>query len=185
MKSKMMAWLLAPALLLQVSCSESQEEKMDNMADSTVSNVEAAVDNVQEDVQDYRDEVFVSNVYKENKEELLLIDLALTKATDAKIKTAAKNMQADHRKLDETLAAYAAKNNIDLTKETVVNDNLETQEAGADWDQEWERKMTNAHEKVVNKFERKQKNANSEELKQIVDNTLPVLNKHMEMVKSL
>lgn len=184
MKNNRMIWLLAPAMLLQVSCNEGQEERMEDNADSAATRVEAAVENVQEDIQDMRDEVFVENVYRENKEELLLIELALTKATDSKIKDAARSMQADHRKLDESLVSFAAKNNIEL-KTDPVNDNLETQEAGTAWDDDWKRKMTNTHEKVVNKFERKQQNANNAELKQFVDNTLPVLNSHLAMVQSL
>lgn len=183
MRTRMMAWLILPALLLQLSCSDTAQENAENEVDTATTAVENTIDNLQEEIQDYRDEEFVERVYKDNKEELLLLNLAAIKGGSS-VKEAAKKMQGDHQKLDKALADFAVKNNITL-KMDELHDNLETQEAGKDWDNEWLRKVENIHQKLENKFERKEQNANNADLKAMVSATLPVLRNHLAMVESM
>lgn len=183
MKTKLMALLALPMLMLQVSCSENQEEKMENDMDTAATKVETVVENVQEDLKDYRDEEFVENVYKNNQEELLLLNLGAAKGGSS-VKDAAKRMKGEHEKIDKGLKDYAAKNNITLNTDA-VHDNLETAEQGAEWDKDWMRKVENSHQKIVNKFERKEQNANSADLKAMVSASLPALREHLGMVKTM
>lgn len=183
MKTKLMALLALPVLLLQVSCGETPEEKVENDVDTAMTKVETVVENVQEDLKDYRDEEFVENVYKNNQEELLLLTLGATKGGSS-VKDASKRMIGHHEKVDKDLKAYAAKNNITLNTDA-VHDNLETAEQGAEWDKDWMRKVENSHQKMVNKFERKEKNANNAELKTMVTAVLPSLRDHLALVKTM
>lgn len=176
--------VVVAAAFLIMSCNDAQEKKVSDAADTVESRLDNTVDNIEDEYSDYRDENFVENIYEENKEEMFLLELGISKGSSNDVQRAAKEMLGDHEKLDAELKAYATKHGISLDEKT-MNDALETRERGVEWDKDWADKLENAHSKVIRKFERKQQNANDEELMQIVNKTLPVLNKHLNMVQML
>ncbi len=165
-------------LFIAASCNEANEDKMENTADSVGAEIESGLSDVKDDIEDYRDETFVENVLDENAEVLYLLQLAGTKGTAAYVKDAAVNMAKEHQAIQDDFAAYARQHNIDM-HDNDYRDNLETKDRGAEWDEAWNRQVTNKHEKLINKFERKADNANNPDLQQIVNNHLPVLRQHL------
>lgn len=173
---KGMMLVLPVAMLFVMSCNESQGDHNED------TKVETEIADVKEDINDYRDEVYVANVLEENAEVIYLLELAQTKGTAAYIKDAAGKMKADHETLQQTFAGYAQTNNVDYEiKEN--RDNLATKEVGNDWDNDWNREMRNKHEKLLNKLDRKSDNASNPQLQQITISAIPVLREHLTMLE--
>jgi putative membrane protein len=165
-------------LFTAASCNESTEDRMENSADSIGTEIESGFADVKDDFEDYRDETFVDNILEENAEVLYLLQLAGTKGTAAYVKDASVNMTKHHKAIQDDFTTYAQQHNLETDIDD-YSDNLATKESGAEWDEEWNRQVTNKHEKLINKFERKADNENNPDLQQIVNNHLPVLRQHL------
>jgi putative membrane protein len=172
-------------LLFTVSCGNAGE-KAEATFDTVKEAVTNAVDSVKENIGQYRDEDFVKDVAKANAAELHLLALAQKKATSKEIKINAKRMEADHKKMDDEVNAYAAKHGISVNIDNNDVDNtLDNNATGADWDRNWVNKMVDDHEKILNKFEDFQDDATDAELKTMITNTLPTLRNHLQMAKDM
>lgn len=170
------------ALFIGTSCNETQEENIEDTVDTIGSKVESGLSDIKDEFDDYRDETFVANVLDENAEILYLLQLAGTKGTASHVKDAATNMKRDHEDLRQKFTDYARGNNIDI-KDNNYRDNLEGRESGHDWDDAWTREMTNKHERLINKFERKTDNANNPDLQQLTNSTISVLREHLNTLE--
>lgn len=169
-------------LCIAASCNETNEEKIENTADRIGSKVESGFSNIKDEIGDYRDEAFVDNVLEENGELLYLLQLAGTKGTAGYVKDASVGMKKHHRDIQDKFLAYARQNNIEV-KQHDYKDNLETKDRGQDWDNAWNRQLTNKHEKLINKFERKADNANDPELQRLASSHLPDLRQHLNTLQ--
>jgi putative membrane protein len=185
-KMNKISYLLFPGLLFLGACNSNTGQKVENSFDTMSQKVENAIDTVKSDYRENKDENFVKDVIKANTSELHLIALAKEKGTNKELKSHAKMMEGDHKKLGEKMQAYAASKNIKVDIDSNdMKSNFDTDKAGADWDKNWVDKMADEHQKTISKFEDKQKDANDNELKTIVTNTLPTLHSHLDMVKKL
>lgn len=174
---------LAPLVFL-FSCSNGDEQHVENTTDTVTNRIESKIEEVKDNFDEYRDENFVSDVYEKNKQELYLIDLAVQKGSSTKLKQVVAKMKGDHEKLDKALTEYAIKHNIKHEADVNGGD-LDNMDKGIDWDSEWKSKVKDAHEELLNRFTKKQENANDKELQDLVAGTIPVIQHHLEMLNTL
>lgn len=179
-------YLLLSASILLGACNTQTSQKVENTMDTVGQKIENAVDTVKANFQENRDEDFVQDVIKANTKELHLLALAQKKGTNKEVKSHAKTMEADHKKMGSQMEEYAKKKNITVNIDSNdVKSDFDTDNAGADWDKKWVDKLVDEHQDVIDKFEKKEKNAKDEELKSMVSATLPTLHSHLDMMKQL
>lgn len=179
-------YLFLSGSILLGACNSNTGQKMENAVDTVTAKVENAVDSAKANYKEDRDEDFVKDVIKANTGELHLLALAQKKGINKELKSHAKTMEADHKKMGEEMKGYAEKKGIKVDIDSSdIKSNFDDDKAGPDWDKNWVDKMVDAHQKTIDKFESKEKNAADVELKTMVSNALPTLRSHLNMVKDL
>lgn len=180
------SFLFLSGSILLGACNTQTGQKVENAMDTAGQKIENAVDTVKANIQENRDEDFVQDVIKANAGEIHLLTLAEQKGTNKELKSHAKMMLADHKKLADQMQEYAKKKNITANIDSNdMKSSFDTDKPGADWDKNWTDKMVDAHQNTIDKFEKKEKNAKDEELKNMVSATLPTLRSHLNMMKEL
>ncbi len=175
--------VLPAALLMTTSCSETQEEQIESTADTIGNRVERTVDDLQDDFEDYKDNVFVANVIEENDEELELLKMGMQKG-GADVKATAEELMKTHERLAGNFKDYAQQHTIDYRVRN--NDTeLEGMNAGAEWDEEWYDEVEDSQEKLVRMFERKRNKANDASLDNMVKANLPSLQEDLNMLEGI
>jgi putative membrane protein len=150
------------------------ENKMNNMADS-----------VQSRVAEYREDDFVTDVIKENKKEIAWLNAGIKYGNSSQLKSDARSMLKDHEKMGQDMMAYANQKSYTVGEVDTVNVVDINDKSGKDWDKAWADKMVDAHQDLVDKFEKFQDKAMDAELKNKVVNTLPTLRAHLDMARQL
>lgn len=121
--------------------------------------------------------------------EVQLGELAVKKASDAKVKAFAQQMVEDHSKAGEKLQALAEQKKVKLPP-GVLPQAKQTQEKlaklnGEEFDRAYVQAMVTAHEKDVAAFAAVAKNATDADVKEFAAQTLPTLKQHLEMIHGL
>jgi putative membrane protein len=132
-----------------------------------------------------KDENFVQDVIQSNAKEIAWLNAGIAKGTDKQLKSDAKMMLADHKKMDGELRAYATKKNISMPNIDTSDVANKNDKSGKDWDKDWADKMVDEHQKLVDKFQDKNNKLEDEELKGMVAKNLPTIVKHLEKAKQL
>lgn len=174
--------ILSASLL--TACNSETSNKMEAEADTLGNNIEAAVENVGDNMGD-NDTTFVRDAVKMNKMELAMLELGTKMGTDAELKKHAKMMIADHEKLGNKVAAFATKAGIRL--DDIATEELKPMDEpkGSKWDEEWLEDMKDAHKKTISEFEDAQDDVKDAELKGIIAEALPTLRAHLDMVTKM
>jgi putative membrane protein len=98
-------------------------------------------------------------------------------------------MVTDHSKANKELEALATRLGVTPPKQLSGHHASEVKRlsklTGAKFDQEYSEHMIKDHEKASALFEKQAKRGDAEELKQFAAQTLPVLQEHLKMAKSL
>jgi putative membrane protein len=177
--------LIFAGALMMASCDSATSEKVEEKVDTMASNIGAAVDSLgNNDADDDAD--FVQDVTRSNAMELHMLAQGRTMGTNAELKSAAKKMETDHKKLASEMREYAAKKNIALdTADMDHHDDAADDKKGVEWDKEWIDDMVEDHEKDIKKFEDAENDVKDPELKAMITKTLPILREHLEMSKKL
>jgi putative membrane protein len=136
------------------------------------------------------DSNFVATVAAANSTELRILEAAGSRGTNKELKVHAKMMIADHKKLGEGVKAYAQKKNYPLPADDGSEaknklDGLDKNAKGAAWDKAWTDEMVNAHQDAINLFEKNANDVKDDELKKMINDALPTLHKHLDMMKDL
>ncbi|WP_295770649.1 DUF4142 domain-containing protein [uncultured Mucilaginibacter sp.] len=121
--------------------------------------------------------------------EVELSKLALTKATNAKVKEFADMMVKDHTGVNEKLMALAKTKNITLPT-TVGADEQKTMadlqaKSGADFDKAYVDVMVKDHKKAVDLFEDGSKDLKDADLKSFATQSLPALKSHLQAIETI
>jgi putative membrane protein len=188
---KVLGYSVLAGFIIFASCDSTTSEKIEEKADTIANKVEGAVDNMgnkidsmqMNDAEDDAD--FVKEAIADNNKELHMLAMGKTKGTNAEVKSNAKKMEADHKKLANTLKDYAAKHNITLDTTGQNTHDMDDDTKGADWDKNWASHMVNAHENAVKEFEDEQNEIKDPELKSIVEQAIPTLKNHLDMSRTL
>jgi putative membrane protein len=132
---------------------------------------------------------FVAKAAQADRAEVDLANLALQKSNNPDIKQFAQRMVDDHTKNQQQVDSLASKLSITSpssasSEETQAKDRLQNL-SGEQFDRAYARMMVQDHRKDVNEFKREKQTAQNSELKQYVDQTLPVLEQHLQLAEQL
>lgn len=121
--------------------------------------------------------------------EIQLGELAGSNSKAPEVKELGRMMIEDHSKANEALKIIAAEKNIQLpAKASEDKQQVAIQlssKNGSDFDKAYIAQMIKDHEASLQLFETGQQTVKDSMLKAFIDNTLPVLRKHMEHVNTL
>lgn len=121
--------------------------------------------------------------------EVELGKLALTKTSNAAIKSFAEMMVTDHGKANEELMAIAKMKNITLPA-MVDDEHLKKMEelkakTGADFDKAYVDAMVDGHESTLKLMQDEAKNSKDADLSSFAAKTGPVVETHLNMIKKI
>lgn len=164
--------------------TEQAEEANENTADALEdANKDQAADNLEDDSE------FAIKAASGGMMEVELGNLAMQKATNARVKEFARMMVDDHTKANSELKSLAASKNITLPA-TMGNDHQKhlddlRAKSGADFDKAYMDLMVEDHDEDIDLFEKASNNAKDADVKAFAAKTLPTLRKHHESAKSI
>jgi uncharacterized protein (DUF305 family) len=100
--------------LFFAACKNNTSQTSEQTTDSTTAGTatDTMANNTAANNNDNKDADFVKDVIKANAMELKMLAAGKMKGTDATLKSDAKKMETDHKKLATTMMDYASKNNI-------------------------------------------------------------------------
>lgn len=132
------------------------------------------------------DKSFVEKAAAGGMAEVKLGKLAMDKGQSMEVKQFARKMVEDHSKANTELKQIADKENMTVPtkldeKHQAVYDRL-AKLNGAEFDKEYMRAMADDHDDTVKLFKEQAQNGQNPELKSYAMKTLPVLEKHDDMV---
>jgi putative membrane protein len=119
--------------------------------------------------------------------EVMLGQMASSKATSADVKNFGNRMVSDHGKANDELKQLAQNKGMALPADVdadskKMSDKL-SKATGKDFDKEYISGMVDDHEKDVKEFEKASKDAKDPDLKAWASKTLPTLQDHLKMAK--
>lgn len=121
--------------------------------------------------------------------EIQLGEMARSKSNTPEVKEFGRMMIEDHSKANEALKIIATDKNIQLpAKASEDKQQVAIQlssKNGNDFDKAYIAQMVKDHKASIELFETGQKTVKDTALKAFIDNTLPVLRKHMQQVSTL
>ncbi len=173
---------LASLVAVFASCNETRrEQEQDSNEVAEEANDEKFEDNDME-----KDADFVAEAVASNLAEIQMAKLASQRSTNPEVKQLAKMLEADHTKVLAELKALAQQKAITVPvepKDEAKRKMENLREEGADdFDKKWLETMEDAHEKSINKFERRADNGEDADIKSFASKTLPHLRMHKEKI---
>ncbi len=135
------------------------------------------------------DKKFVKEAALGGMTEVELGKVAAQKASDAKVKEFAQKMIDDHTKANDNLKQIASKSNMQIpssldAKHQSRIDKL-SKLSGEEFDKAYVKDQLKDHETDVREFKDEANNGSDPNVKTFASSTLPILQEHLEMVKSL
>lgn len=135
------------------------------------------------------DKDFVTKASEGNVSEVKLGQLAMHKANNPQVKQFGQRMVDDHSKAQEQLVKLMDGTNVvvpdHVTKDAAGLYDKLAQETGADFDKNYMSAMVSDHQDDISAFNDEAKNGKSEQLRNYAQNTLPVLQQHLQMAKDI
>jgi putative membrane protein len=164
------------------SCNETRREQdQDSNEVAEESNDEKFEDNDME-----KDADFVAEAVALNYAELDMAKLGAQRSSNPEVKTIAAMLVADHTKNLAELKTLAQSKAITVPVEAKDADKKDLEklreEKAEDFDKKWLEKMEDAHEKAINKFERRADNGEDADIKAFAAKTLPHLKMHKDKI---
>jgi len=135
------------------------------------------------------DRTFVEKAAVGGKAEVELGQLALQKAQNDQVKQFAQRMVTDHSQANSELVSMGDKMSLTLPTELDkehqdIKDKL-SKLSGAKFDKEYMKAMVDDHQKDVNEFQKASSNAINSDVKAFAAKTLPTLQQHLDLAKSI
>lgn len=132
---------------------------------------------------------FVSDAASGGMMEVELGTMAVQNASSQEVKDFGRRMIDDHSKVNDELKSIAAKENIPvpggLKSENRDDVDKLSKLQGSDFDKQYMDMMVKDHQKDIKDFEDMAQNAQSPELKQFAQKTLPTLRQHLKMAQDI
>lgn len=144
------------------------------------------------------DQMIINHEHAVNQMEISLGQLAESKSTNKAIQGFGKDLVTDHKKADTDLSAYAKSHNAVVGKDTPASDG--DKQAAADmakdvtalkmmkgdaFDKRFLEMMVTGHEHEISKVDTFMGQASDADLKTMLTNIKPVMQKHDDTAKSL
>ncbi|MBD9629547.1 DUF4142 domain-containing protein [Pseudomonas sp. PDM20] len=135
-----------------------------------------------------QDQHFVSEASAAGMAEIDAAKLALKKSQSADVKTFAQHIIDDHEKANATLKSLAAKHQLQLADSASLTSQakakvLDVREES--FDAAYANNQVSAHEEAVKVFTDAANHAADADIKNFAQQTLPVLQQHLEMARDL
>jgi putative membrane protein len=135
------------------------------------------------------DTMFATKAAQGGMAEVKLGQLAADKASDPDVKAFGQRMVDDHTKANDSLKSVTAAENMTLptdinAKDQAMYDKL-SQMSGADFDKAYVKDMVKDHEEDIKEFRKEADHGKDPQLKQFASTTLPVLQSHLDSIKSI
>jgi putative membrane protein len=135
-----------------------------------------------------RDNGFIRDVEAGDAYEISAGQKALIKSSDEQVKSLAQHMVDDHSKADKQIIALATRHGVSTTNGMTGQqidmlkrlDNL----TGADFDREYLSQQEQAHKDTIAKFQDAGSNADSQDVRDWANATLPTLQSHLTMIQT-
>jgi putative membrane protein len=135
------------------------------------------------------DQRFASDTAMDSMTEVELGQLALDKSNDPKVREFANRMIQDHSKANMQLESIAKSAHIVLPAEPgeklQMHMNKLSGLSGKNFDRACAEEMVKDHEKAVNLFQKYQRESSNKELGLFAQQTLPILEDHLQMAQTL
>jgi len=129
---------------------------------------------------------FINYAIPANTLEIIWLQAGIRDGRRAELKDHAIMMLKDHKKLDSTVSVFLSSHQY-LTVppvETAHTVDL-TVKKGPSWDSAWTSKMIEDHSDLLDKMQTSQTEVKDTALLAIINNTIPVVQSHLAMVKRL
>ncbi len=186
MKKVMLTSLLALGCLTFQACNSSKKTSDDSVENAENSN-EKKED--QGSTQKEDDTEFAVKAASGGLVEVELGRMAQEKAQSAQVKEFGAQMITDHTKANAELKALAATKNITIPSTPGEEQQKDIADlgklSGAEFDKKYISYMKDDHEEDVKEFKKAADDAKDPDLKAFATKTLPVLQKHLDMVKAI
>jgi putative membrane protein len=179
------------------SYNRSHDVNYNNNSNSEMSHTTGTPDNPQVSVSPDKnpmalsgtDRRFVMDVMAGGTYEVQAGNLALTKASDSRVKNIAQHMVDDHTKANDQLTALATrkgiKNNPGMNQDQLSMIGRLNQLNGADFDREYLSQQQQAHQDTITKFQSEANSGNDRDLRDWASATLPTLRDHLRMINDV
>ena len=190
------------AVILSVSgCNNATTNKAKDLADSAATRIDSTVQDVRQDAKmtaakaesmmsSNPDSDFVVKASLDNAMEIRLLQAGIDNGSGKLLKADAKSLITDHKRLGASLKAYAGKKGYILVNgdNGKADDELATLNKlnkGPDWDKELDTALVSGHHKAIDLFEKARDNVKDSELKDMINDALPTLQAHLDMMLQL
>jgi putative membrane protein len=166
------------------SCNEARREQdQDSNEVAEEANDEKFEDNDME-----KDADFVAEAVAMDYAEIDMANLGSQRSSNPEVKSIAKMLVADHTKNLAELKALAQSKSITVPVEAKESDKNDlkklSDENGKDFDKKWLEKMDDAHDKAINKFEKRADKGEDADIKAFAAKTLPHLRMHKDKIEA-
>jgi putative membrane protein len=166
------------------SCNEARREQdQDSNEVAEEANDEKFEDNDME-----KDADFVAEAVAMNYAEIDMANLAAQRSSNAEVKSIAQMLVTDHTKNLAELKALAQSKSITVPVEAKESDKNDlkklSDEKGKDFDKKWLEKMDDAHDKAINKFEKRADKGEDADIKAFASKTLTHLRMHKDKIEA-
>jgi putative membrane protein len=174
--------LTLASLFAVFSCNDARREQdQDSTEVAEEANDEKFEDNDME-----KDADFVAAAVASNYAEIKMAQLASQRSSNPEVKSIAQTLEADHTKVLNELKALAQTKaiTVPMEEEEDAKDKMRklSDEKAEDFDKKWLEQMEDAHEKSINKFEKRADKGEDADIKAFAAKTLPHLKMHKEKI---
>jgi len=133
-----------------------------------------------------KDRQFLMKAASGGVTEVRAAQMAVDKAQNEQLKTAAQRILDDHQRANDQLKAIAAQHDIALPTEPSSEDRQSLQKlqraSGAEFDRVYKSELMKDHEKDIAEFQRAAREVQDPQLREFATNTLPVLRQHHQLI---
>jgi putative membrane protein len=192
---KFVSLIACGILALGLGCSKQRaEEKSSDQnqvqpATNPTARDQSVTTNSQSAALNPDDRTFLEKAAVGGKAEVELGQLALEKAQNDQVKQFAQRMVTDHSQANSELVSMGDKMSItlptELDKENQDTKNKLSKLNGAKFDKEYMKAMVDDHQKDVNDFQKESSSAINSDVKAFASKTLPTLQQHLDLAKSI
>ena len=130
---------------------------------------------------------FLNYAIPANAKEIIWLKAGIAHGDLKDIKAHASMMLKDHTKLGATVKDFLSKKpayTMPSLTDTVNTVNI-TDKTGADWEKAWSDKMVDDHKDLLDKLKKAQDDVKDPDLKKIITSTIPVIESHLAMAKTI
>ncbi len=133
---------------------------------------------------DHKTTKFLEQAFEDNRMEVSMADLGISKAQNPQLKSFCQTLKNDHQQANTQLMQIAQKEGANIDQSSTHKERHEMSKfnklSGAEFDKEFATDALKSHQKDISRFEKASKDITDPEVKQYIDQTLPKLREHLQ-----